>query len=62
MRLELPNADFSLPAGLRCKADLGNSLSPAQKTPTPMPTSAPKVDTSLRPPFEPALVVAARQS
>jgi RND family efflux transporter MFP subunit len=28
VRLELPNADFSLPAGLRCKADLGGAAAP----------------------------------
>jgi hypothetical protein len=28
VRLELPNADFSLPAGLRCKVDLGGGLAP----------------------------------
>jgi RND family efflux transporter MFP subunit len=37
VRLELPNADFSLPAGLRCKADLGGAIpahaSPARESP-----------------------------
>lgn len=30
VRMELPNADFSLPAGLRCKADVGGPAAPAQ--------------------------------
>jgi len=30
VRMELPNADFSLPAGLRCKADFGGAVAPAQ--------------------------------
>jgi RND family efflux transporter MFP subunit len=57
MRLELPNADFSLPAGLRCKADLGNILPPAPRTPSQVP--APRgAETSLRLQLEPTLVVA----
>jgi cobalt-zinc-cadmium efflux system membrane fusion protein len=58
IRAELPNADFSLPAGLRCKADLGNSLAPAQRGPTP--PAAPKgVDTSsLRLQLAPVLLTA----
>lgn len=36
VRLELPNADASLPAGLRCRADLGLS---AAKVPTPPQTN-----------------------
>lgn len=35
VRMELPNADLSLPAGLRCKADLGGVVqSAAQRAPT----------------------------
>ena len=34
IRLALPNADFSLPAGLRCKADLGNVTAPAKPRPS----------------------------
>lgn len=33
IRLELPNADFSLPAGLRCKADIGGATA-RQSAPT----------------------------
>lgn len=40
IRLELPNADFSLPAGLRCKAELGDAIRPATKQ--PVSTSAPR--------------------
>jgi RND family efflux transporter MFP subunit len=40
IRLELPNADLSLPAGLRCKADLGNVGAPA-KPPSTQPLSTP---------------------
>lgn len=31
VRLELPNANLALPAGLRCKADLGSAAAPAAK-------------------------------
>lgn len=47
VRLELSNADFSLPAGLRCKADLGSVMPPSQKLPAP-PLARKGVDTSLR--------------
>jgi RND family efflux transporter MFP subunit len=41
IRLELPNADLSLPAGLRCKADLGPVAAPAKPRPLqPAPTPA----------------------
>jgi len=36
IRLELPNADFSLPAGLRCKADVGGATA-RQGAPTESP-------------------------
>lgn len=36
VRLELPNPDLSLPAGLRCKADLGIAA-PATAPPRPVP-------------------------
>jgi RND family efflux transporter MFP subunit len=58
VRLELPNADFSLPAGLRCKADLGNAMPPAPKAPA-MPPAAKGVDTSLRLQLAPVLLVSA---
>jgi RND family efflux transporter MFP subunit len=35
VRMELPNADLSLPAGLRCKADLGVPAAPARAAPLP---------------------------
>lgn len=35
VRMELPNADFSLPAGLRCKADFGNTPPPQRVMPPP---------------------------
>jgi RND family efflux transporter MFP subunit len=43
VRLELPNADHALPAGLRCKADLGLELPARKSAPgtAPSPTSAP---------------------
>ena len=34
VRMELPNADFALPAGLRCKVDLGGAPKP-QRAPIP---------------------------
>ena len=55
IRLELPNADFSLPAGLRCKADMGNSVAPAQQTPA-SPRAPKGVDTSLHLQLTPVLV------
>ena len=60
IRAELPNADYGLPAGLRCKADLGDSK--------PLPATAPAarppakaVDTSLRLQLDPALVSLTRK-
>ncbi|HYE38968.1 MAG TPA: efflux RND transporter periplasmic adaptor subunit [Ramlibacter sp.] len=41
VRMELPNADFSLPAGLRCKADLGGTATPAPPARTLPPRVAP---------------------
>jgi hypothetical protein len=57
VRLALPNADFSLPAGLRCKADLGNVISPARQTPA-MPRAPRGLDTSLNSQAAPVLVTA----
>jgi len=50
IRLELPNADLSLPAGLRCKADLGAVAAPPKPRPLPpAPTpAASRVDTPAR--------------
>ncbi len=45
MRLELPNADLSLPAGLRCKAELGEAIAPATKRPA-APSTPRGVDAS----------------
>ncbi|MBC7469832.1 MAG: efflux RND transporter periplasmic adaptor subunit [Ramlibacter sp.] len=60
IRAELPNADFSLPAGLRCKADLGDS--------SPLPSNKPSarpavkgVDTSLRLQLDPAMMSLGRK-
>jgi RND family efflux transporter MFP subunit len=40
IRLSLPNKDGALPAGLRCKAELGGEASPAAApVPAPVPTS-----------------------
>jgi RND family efflux transporter MFP subunit len=58
-RLELPNKDLSLPAGLRCKADVGALAStPAQ--PSPMRGSPQRSgrDAALRLQLEPVLVKA----
>ena len=38
VRLALPNPDGSLPAGLRCKANLGVAMPAAQRAPTPPPS------------------------
>lgn len=60
IRAELPNADFSLPAGLRCKADLGDSKPLPATTPSARP--APRgVDSSLRLQLDPALVSLTRK-
>ena len=61
IRLELPNADLSLPAGLRCKAELGDSIAPAQKRPV-LPAASRSVDTSsLRLQLDPVLLSPARK-
>lgn len=60
IRAELPNADFSLPAGLRCKADLGDSGPLPQTRPAPR-SAAQGVDTSLRLQLDPALVSVTRK-
>lgn len=39
VRLELPNANLSLPAGLRCKADLGSAATPSAAKARPRTTS-----------------------
>jgi RND family efflux transporter MFP subunit len=57
VRAELPNADFSLPAGLRCKADLGNGIAPAQKAPS-LPPAPKGVDSSMSSQKPPVLVAA----
>lgn len=60
VRLELPNADFSLPAGLRCKADLagGTSQPPAPKPSQPARATpaARAAESSLRLQMDPVLV------
>jgi RND family efflux transporter MFP subunit len=46
VRMELPNADLSLPAGLRCKADLGGTAPPragASPAGFPRPEPAPRL-------------------
>jgi RND family efflux transporter MFP subunit len=47
VRMELPNADLSLPAGLRCKADLGGTTAPqragASPAGFPRPEPAPRL-------------------
>jgi cobalt-zinc-cadmium efflux system membrane fusion protein len=54
VRLELPNPDFALPAGVRCKADLGGPL-PA-KAPSRPPAPA-RADPALRLQMAPLLVI-----
>jgi len=64
VRMELPNADLSLPAGLRCKADLGGAAAPAppsrhvpsRVTPASLRSDGP----SLQLQTEPVLVQGAR--
>ena len=52
VRMELPNADLSLPAGLRCKADLGGPPAPARS-----PLSVPRREgTAGGPQIDPMLV------
>lgn len=41
VRLELPNADHALPAGLRCTADFGGAIAPPQPARPPAPRIAP---------------------
>ena len=60
IRAELPNADLSLPAGLRCKADLGDSNPLPQTRPAPRPASG-GVDTSLRLQLDPTLISVTRK-
>lgn len=61
IRLELPNADLSLPAGLRCKAELGDSIAPAQKRPA-LPSAPRGVDaSSLRLQLDPVLLSPVRK-
>ena len=60
IRAELPNADYSLPAGLRCKAELGNSNPLPSNKPSARP--APQgVDTSLRLQLDPTLISVTRK-
>jgi RND family efflux transporter MFP subunit len=42
VRLRLPNADYAIPAGLRCRADFGNSLPATAPAATPQPTGMPR--------------------
>jgi len=59
IRAELPNADLSLPAGLRCKADLGDSaprVAPASRRPAQAPVQGDGEATSLRLQMAPALI------
>jgi RND family efflux transporter MFP subunit len=60
IRAELPNADYSLPAGLRCKADLGDSKPLPAAQPSARPASR-GVDTSLRLQLEPAVISLTRK-
>jgi RND family efflux transporter MFP subunit len=60
IRAELPNADFSLPAGLRCKADLGDGKPLPSTTPSARP--APRGgDTALRLQIDPAMISLTRK-
>ncbi len=61
IRAELPNADHSLPAGLRCKAELGD----AKPLPAARPAGRPAargVDTSLLLRLAPTLVSDGRKN
>ena len=60
IRAELPNADYSLPAGLRCKADLGDSKPLPASKPAARPP-AKDVDTSLRLQLDPAMISLTRK-
>ena len=56
-RLELPNADYALPAGLRCKAELGNVAAASRKAPAAFVSpAAARSDNSLRLQMAPVLV------
>ena len=62
IRAELPNADFSLPAGLRCKAELGDLTAPAVAPKTPATRGPANADgTSLRLQLAPVLVSGGRK-
>lgn len=61
IRLELPNADLSLPAGLRCKAELGDAIATTAKQP-PRPATARAAEaSSLRLQLDPVLLAPARK-
>jgi cobalt-zinc-cadmium efflux system membrane fusion protein len=55
MRAELPNADFAIPAGLRCKANLGDSSAQPKVRPAPRRQPA-GVESSLRLQLDPTLI------
>jgi RND family efflux transporter MFP subunit len=61
IRAELPNADFSLPAGLRCKADLGDSKPLPSTKPSARPAPSGGADTSLRLQLDPAMISLTRK-
>lgn len=61
IRLELPNADLSLPAGLRCKAELGDSIAPAQKRPAQPAATRGAETSSLRLQLDSVLLSPARK-
>lgn len=61
IRAELPNADYALPAGLRCKADLGDAGPPPAARPASRPSSSKGVDTSLRLHLDPVLISGTRR-
>jgi RND family efflux transporter MFP subunit len=56
IRLELPNPDFALPAGLRCKADLGLAPPEPQRVPRAGPPLAGSAAASPGPHLAPVLV------
>ncbi|MBE7369259.1 efflux RND transporter periplasmic adaptor subunit [Ramlibacter pallidus] len=66
VRMELPNADHALPAGLRCKADLGlpapagRPAAPRPASATPASTVPAKGEPALRLQMDPTLVRPAR--
>ncbi|HVE52441.1 MAG TPA: hypothetical protein VNB23_03535, partial [Ramlibacter sp.] len=67
VRMELPNGDHALPAGLRCKADLGLPAPPAARPPASRVPAAPpgatvpaSADPTLRLQMDPTLVRPAR--